>query len=146
MRKTILLRALAVIVAVGCAAPVRGAYIVANLNSNPLFTACGTYDGSSPGAPCYLAPNVNPVSVSGQDNGGAGQALTGYGVNKVIASSGVGGGMNANSEWQVTYGLTGATAGSQVNLVVTFGYDVTVSVGPGEAGLSMVVNNNFFTP
>lgn len=134
------------VVAVGCVAPVQGAYIVANLNSNPLFTACGSYDGSSPGAPCYGSPDISPVSVSGQDNGGAGQALTNYGVNKVKASSGAGGGMNANSEWQVSYGLTGAPIGSQVDLLVTFGYDVTVSAGAGEAGFNMVVNNDFFGP
>lgn len=134
------------IVAVGCVAPVQGAYILANLQNSGAFNACGSVNPLDPGEPCAGLPDIRPVAVAGQSNGGNGSAQTDYGINKVIATSGAGGGMNAYSEWMVVYGLAGGQAGSTVDLVVTLAYDVTVIAGLGTAGFRMVVNNDFFGP
>lgn len=132
-------------------APLHASYILASVNGGANGAVCGSVSPIDPGEPCAGSPNVPTVGIETQfaDAHGSYDArtLTGYGLNKIFTSSNSAtSGITANTEWMVVYTLTGAAIGTQVDLIVDLGYEVSLtSSGGGEAGLRMVLNGQFFS-
>ncbi len=122
------------------ATPANAQYILANINQSAAsgFNDCASVAGTQFGPCDGLLYAGQPVAV---DQGFA-RASTDFGVNKVA----VGGTGSASSEWLVSYGLTGGTPGSTVNLDVSFAYDVTLAAGSNQAEFRMVLNNETLSP
>ncbi|MBM3786975.1 MAG: PEP-CTERM sorting domain-containing protein [Acidobacteria bacterium] len=119
--------------------PAEGSYITANINNGANGVVCGAANGSSPGAPCYGAPNVRPVQISLGNNFG----LTDYGTNRLYAETG----NQVATEWMVAFTLSGAPTGTPVSLTVNFAYDLAINAGVNsQAEFRMVANNNVLFP
>lgn len=127
-------------VALLAAQPAAASYIVATASHDSRFVVdCASVAPLDPGEPCAGAPPDGSVLA---DLGEGARAGASFGSNRV-AVNGTG---KATSEWMVVYGLSGGTPGSQVDLLVTFEYDVYLQPGSHEAGFRMVINNDVFSP